>query len=452
MCCESVLLKKYAQRPVPLAFPFRSRFPFRSHRPRPCNPIPAAPLSDPATSRRPPLRSGPATPLPHPRVFPPPLASPVSPPSRVDAADTRPPPPLRRRRLLLQEPPLAAPLVSGASGPPPPPPRVALPPRGQADPRRALGAGVPPAHPLLGKHLLFHLDSLRAPPLRYAVAVLSRILPNPDPFSLNTILRIAASSPRSRLALALHRRGLAPPDTHTYPPLLHVCAPPRAPRRGAPPRRSRQERARCARLRQEFARPPRRRVRPVRERAQGVRRNTRARAQSRLLELDAQRVRGQWPPKRGAHRLPGDVGCRLQAGWIHYVLVGKGARARSGYRGVGAELGDEEPERAGSRCNSIWYILKVTIGRNYVGNIVEYRDFCVRNYTLVPTINNSIKMEVGIEDCLHIEFEYSKSIIKIQNMDLEIRRRESTGSGSNTYVETETLAKFELMDGAPVRG
>lgn len=37
-------------------------------------------------------------------------------------------------------------------------------------------------------------------------------------------------------------------------------------------------------------------------------------------------------------------------------------------------------------------------------------------------------------------------------MDLEIRRRESTGSGANTHVETETLAKFELMDGAPVRG
>lgn len=109
-------------------------------------------------------------------------------------------------------------------------------------------------------------------------------------------------------------------------------------------------------------------------------------------------------------------------------------------------------------------------------------------------------MEVGIEDCLHIEFEYNKSKyvvqyfsmcerslltlygafaylyvepilsryhlkdviigkiyfllvrIKIKNMELEIRRRESTGSGPNTYVETETLAKFELMDGAPVRG
>ncbi|KAI7979523.1 Vacuolar protein sorting-associated protein 26A [Camellia lanceoleosa] len=78
-------------------------------------------------------------------------------------------------------------------------------------------------------------------------------------------------------------------------------------------------------------------------------------------------------------------------------------------------------------------------------------------------------MEVGIEDYLHIEFEYNKSKyhlkdvtvgkiyfllvrIKIKNMDLEIRRRESTGSGANTDVETETLAKYEFMDGAAVRG
>ncbi|KAF8398140.1 hypothetical protein HHK36_017066 [Tetracentron sinense] len=99
----------------------------------------------------------------------------------------------------------------------------------------------------------------------------------------------------------------------------------------------------------------------------------------------------------------------------------------------------------------------------------SYNGVNVRNFTPLPSINNSIKMEVGIEDCLHIEFEYSKSKyhlkdviigkiyfllvrIKIKNMELEIRRRESTGSGPNTYVETETLAKFELMDGAPVRG
>ncbi|KAL0452390.1 UNVERIFIED_CONTAM: Vacuolar protein sorting-associated protein 26B [Sesamum latifolium] len=124
------------------------------------------------------------------------------------------------------------------------------------------------------------------------------------------------------------------------------------------------------------------------------------------------------------------------------------------------------------RCHmrhTMGYVLKVTISRGYAGSIVQYQDFMVRNYSPPPSINNSIKMEVGIEDCLHIEFEYNKSKyhlkdviigkiyfllvrIKIKNMDLEIRRRESTGSGSNTHVETETLAKFELMDGAPVRG
>ncbi|KAJ6913097.1 vacuolar protein sorting-associated protein 26B [Populus alba x Populus x berolinensis] len=98
------------------------------------------------------------------------------------------------------------------------------------------------------------------------------------------------------------------------------------------------------------------------------------------------------------------------------------------------------------------YVLKVTVTRGYAGSIIEYQDLVVRNYSPPPTINNCIKMEVGIEDCLHIEFEYNKSKIKIKNMDLEIRRRESTGSGANTHVETETLAKFELMDGAPVRG
>lgn len=115
------------------------------------------------------------------------------------------------------------------------------------------------------------------------------------------------------------------------------------------------------------------------------------------------------------------------------------------------------------------YILKVTVGRSFPSNITAISEFLVRNISPPPEINNSIKMEVGIEDCLHIEFEYSKSKyhlndvvigkiyfllvrIKIKHMELEIRRRESTGSGPNTYVETETLAKFELMDGAPVRG
>jgi hypothetical protein len=85
---------------------------------------------------------------------------------------------------------------------------------------------VPLSHPLLAKQLPFHLASLHAgaAPLRYAVAILTRLLPSPDTFSLNTVLRIAASSSRPSVALELHRRHLAPPDMHTYAPLLQACA------------------------------------------------------------------------------------------------------------------------------------------------------------------------------------------------------------------------------------
>lgn len=86
-----------------------------------------------------------------------------------------------------------------------------------------------------------------------------------------------------------------------------------------------------------------------------------------------------------------------------------------------------------------------------------------------PENNPPIKMEVGIEDCLHIEFEYNHSRyhlrdvvhgkiffllvrIKIKNMEVAIIRRESTGTGANVFNESETVAKFEIMDGAPVRG
>lgn len=115
------------------------------------------------------------------------------------------------------------------------------------------------------------------------------------------------------------------------------------------------------------------------------------------------------------------------------------------------------------------YFLRVKITRQYASNITKVVDFAVQNITTEPEINNSIKMEVGIEDCLHIEFEYNKSKyhlqdvvigkiyfllvrIKIKHMEVVIIKRESTGSGPNTYNESENISKFEIMDGAPVRG
>lgn len=114
------------------------------------------------------------------------------------------------------------------------------------------------------------------------------------------------------------------------------------------------------------------------------------------------------------------------------------------------------------------YFVRVSIAKR-IAEVVKERDIWVHSFVIPPDSNNSIKMEVGIEDCLHIEFEYNKSKyhlkdvivgkiyfllvrIKIKHMELSIIRRETTGAPPNQYNESETITKFEIMDGAPVRG
>ncbi|XP_048522924.1 vacuolar protein sorting-associated protein 26B-like isoform X2 [Dendroctonus ponderosae] len=114
------------------------------------------------------------------------------------------------------------------------------------------------------------------------------------------------------------------------------------------------------------------------------------------------------------------------------------------------------------------YFLRVTIIRR-LADIVKELDIAVHTLCCYPEMNNSIKMEVGIEDCLHIEFEYNKSKyhlkdvivgkiyfilvrIKIKHMEIAIIKRETTGSGPHNYTDTVTIAKYEIMDGAPVKG
>ncbi len=42
--------------------------------------------------------------------------------------------------------------------------------------------------------------------------------------------------------------------------------------------------------------------------------------------------------------------------------------------------------------------------------------------------------------------------IKIKYMEIAILKRESVGTGPNLFHENETIAKYEIMDGAPVKG
>ena len=41
--------------------------------------------------------------------------------------------------------------------------------------------------------------------------------------------------------------------------------------------------------------------------------------------------------------------------------------------------------------------------------------------------------------------------LKVHTMELSIIRKELTGVGASAFSETDTLAKFELMDGLPVK-
>ena len=52
--------------------------------------------------------------------------------------------------------------------------------------------------------------------------------------------------------------------------------------------------------------------------------------------------------------------------------------------------------------------MRLTISRR-LADVSKEKDLWVHSYRMPPDSNNSIKMEVGIEDCLHIEFEYNKS-------------------------------------------
>jgi hypothetical protein len=115
------------------------------------------------------------------------------------------------------------------------------------------------------------------------------------------------------------------------------------------------------------------------------------------------------------------------------------------------------------------YFVKFVITRSFAANITAEQDIWVIRYDDPPEVDKPIKMEVGIEDCLHIEFEYLKSKyhlkdvvigkiyfllvrLKIKYMELALQKRETTGAGPSAYSETETLTKFEIMDGVPVKG
>lgn len=129
------------------------------------------------------------------------------------------------------------------------------------------------------------------------------------------------------------------------------------------------------------------------------------------------------------------------------------------------------------------YFFRLVLTRSYTSsNLVSVHPIEFQTLVTPPESSKTIKMEVGIEDCLHLEFEYDRSHfhltdvvqgrvffllvrIKLKYMELTIVRQETllsppegNGNGSNSgeqeaaRTESTTLTKFELCDGAPVKG
>lgn len=144
---------------------------------------------------------------------------------------------------------------------------------------------------------------------------------------------------------------------------------------------------------------------------------------------------------------------------------------------------DKPYESYHGRNVSIRYFVRVLVDRKFLPAIKKERDMIVQLIKNEPQLNEPIKMEVGIEECLHIEFQYQKRYyhlndciegnihfmlvrIKIKYMELAVIRREMIGAnssdtnnqgsvdatGSSVVTETQTLTRFEIMDGAPVKG
>lgn len=119
------------------------------------------------------------------------------------------------------------------------------------------------------------------------------------------------------------------------------------------------------------------------------------------------------------------------------------------------------------------YYLKVTVSRKSA-DVIREKELWVYQYQKAdraqePVGTSMVKMDVGIENCLHIEFEYSKNRyslkdvivgriyfllvrLKIKHMELSLIRRETVGSAPNQRSESQTIVRFEIMDGAPVKG
>lgn len=102
--------------------------------------------------------------------------------------------------------------------------------------------------------------------------------------------------------------------------------------------------------------------------------------------------------------------------------------------------------------------------------VVEEKEFIVMNpVESDPDIDANVKMEVGIENFIQLEYEifrskfvlddcilgkiyFIKINIPVKTMEILIYKKESTGNGLNKQCETNVIARYEILDGSPSEG
>ncbi|CCH43531.1 Vacuolar protein sorting-associated protein [Wickerhamomyces ciferrii] len=116
---------------------------------------------------------------------------------------------------------------------------------------------------------------------------------------------------------------------------------------------------------------------------------------------------------------------------------------------------------------SVSYYVKISVLRKSA-DITKVKKFWVHIYSNPSDLKKSIKLDIGIENCLHIEFEYSKSTyslkdvlvgriyflltrLKIKHMEISLITRETVGNVPNQLTDSSTI-RYEIMDGSPVKG
>ena len=124
------------------------------------------------------------------------------------------------------------------------------------------------------------------------------------------------------------------------------------------------------------------------------------------------------------------------------------------YRGVG---------------KNVKYLLRLTIEAK-LKTLTYEQEFAVINPeppSVLETDNKPIKLEVGIEDWLHLVFDvdsrnfglkdvakgrvtFKKVSIRLKSMEVQLIKKETVNTGGMP-PETTTITKFEIMDGGPIK-